>query len=233
MTSLGAAAVPPGRPPEFPGGTAGALRGNLRLGDGLHRWRPAGVIWLAARPWLGCGWLITGYQELRGSEKAAFRNGGAEVEGSAVAGVAGSGAGIGGASCGWRAAFLHGVIPGASRSARQVTLGELVPRIPGPSAWPGAVAAVSVSIIYVFSGSAGASPAYALVTVSLILACRNAGYFAAGRLALPRARNLLRRPRPVGAVTAAGVPSRTGMARPAPASARFTSRGARIPEPAS
>jgi thiosulfate dehydrogenase [quinone] large subunit len=41
-----------------------------------------------------------------------------------------------------------------------------------------------------FSGSAGVNPAYAIVSLFLILAWRNAGYFGLDRFALPAVRNL-------------------------------------------
>jgi uncharacterized membrane protein YphA (DoxX/SURF4 family) len=89
----------------------------------------AGVLWLAARLWLGYGWVNAGYQKLWGSEKAAFWNGGGVgVKGFATAGVAGSTAGKGAGACyGWWAGFLHSfVIPNASWIARLVTVSELV-----------------------------------------------------------------------------------------------------------
>jgi hypothetical protein len=41
-----------------------------------------------------------------------------------------------------------------------------------------------------FSGSAGVNPAYAIVSVLLILAWRNAGYLGLDRFALPAVRDL-------------------------------------------
>jgi thiosulfate dehydrogenase [quinone] large subunit len=210
----GAAAVKPGRSPESSGGIPAAPRGNLRVADWLYRSRAASVIWLVARVWLGYGWLNAGYQKLWGSEKAAFWDGGgAGVKGFAAAGVAGSTAGKGGASYGWWASFLHGfVLPNASWIARLVTVSELVIGallILGLFTGAAAVAAVALNMIYMFSGSAGVNPAYALVAVFLILAWRNAGYLGADRFALPWAGGLSRRrgagtapPRPAGAVTA-------------------------------
>jgi hypothetical protein len=50
--------------------------GNLRAADWFYRSKTASVLWLAARLWLGYGWLSAGYQKLWGSEKAVFWNGG-------------------------------------------------------------------------------------------------------------------------------------------------------------
>lgn len=178
-----------GPPPEAPAG-------NLRMADWLYRSKIASVLWLVARLWLGYGWLNAGYQKLWGSEKAAFWNGGgAGVKGFATAGVAGSKAGKGGASYGWFAQFLHGfVIPNASWIAKVVTISELVIGallILGLFTGAAAAAGLILNIVYMFSGSAGVNPAYAIVGVFLILAWRNAGYIGLDRFALPMLRKQL------------------------------------------
>jgi thiosulfate dehydrogenase [quinone] large subunit len=196
---------------------------NLRAADWLYRSRAASVLWLVARLWLGYGWLNAGYQKLWGSEKAAFWNGGgAGVKGFATAGVAGSKAGKGGASYGWFAGFLHGfVIPNASWIARVVTLSELVIGvllILGLFTGAAAVAGLTLNLIYMFSGSSGVNPAYAIVAVLLILAWRNAGFLGLDRFVLPMSRNRSRPgPRTVTPVTSPlTVP--TPVAAPEPAS---------------
>lgn len=199
------------RPPQgtlsadgAPAATAGAP-GNLRAADWLYRSRAASVLWLVARLWLGYGWLNAGYQKLWGSEKAGFWNGGgAGVKGFATAGVTGSTAGKGaGASYGWWAAFLHDfVIPNASWIAKVVTVSELVIGvllILGLFTGAAAVAGLTLNLVYLFTGSAGVNPAYAIVAVLLILAWRNAGYLGLDRFALPRARGLLYRTSPATA----------------------------------
>jgi thiosulfate dehydrogenase [quinone] large subunit len=179
-----------------PAGTPPAGRRNLRTADWLYRSKAASVLWLVARLWLGYGWLNAGYQKLWGSEKAAFWNGGgAGVKGFATAGVTGSKAGTGGASYGWFAGFLHGfVIPNASWIARVVSVSELaigVLLILGLFTGAAAVAGLALNVIYMFSGSSGVNPAYAIVAVFLILAWRNAGYLGMDRLVLPMMRNRL------------------------------------------
>jgi thiosulfate dehydrogenase (quinone) large subunit len=178
------------------GPPAGAAAENLRITDWLYRSKTASVLWLLARLWLGYGWLNAGYQKLLGSEKAAFWNGGAGVKGFAAAGVAGSKAGTGGASYGWFAAFLHGfVIPNASWIAKVVTLSELLIGallILGLLTGAAAAAGLILNIVYMFSGSSGVNPAYALVAVFLILAWRNAGYLGLDQFALPLIRSRLR-----------------------------------------
>jgi thiosulfate dehydrogenase (quinone) large subunit len=184
---------------------AGADRGNLRAADWLYRSRAASLLWLVARLWLGYGWLNAGYQKLWGSEKEAFWNGGgAGVKGFASAGVAGSAAGKGsGASYGWWAAFLHNfVIPNASWIAKLVTVSELligVLLILGLFTGAAAFAGLSLNLVYLFTGSAGVNPAYAIVAVLLILAWRNAGYLGLDRFVLPMRRGLLHRDSAVAA----------------------------------
>jgi thiosulfate dehydrogenase [quinone] large subunit len=206
-----------------PAGRRPAERGNLRAADWLYRSRAASVIWLIARLWLGYSWLNAGYQKLWGSEKAAFWNGGgAGVKGFATAGVTGSTSGKGGASYGWFAAFLHNfVIPNASWIAKVVTLSELVIGallILGLFTGLAAFAGLVLNLVYMFSGSAGVNPAYAIVSVLLILAWRNAGWIGLDRLALPMIRNRFRPgPGTVEPVTAAPT-APAPVPAPAPAS---------------
>ena len=175
-----------------------APTGNVRMADWLYRSKAAGLLWLVARLWLGYEWLSAGYQKLWGSEKAGFwTGGGAGVKGFATAGVAGSATGKGGASYGWWAGFLHNfVIPNASWIAKLVTLSELVIGvllILGLFTGAAAFAGLGLNVIYMFSGSAGVNPAYAIVSIFLILAWRNAGYFGLDRFALPMVRDLFHR----------------------------------------
>src|ERR1700678_3973265 len=183
--------------------------GNVRIADWLYRSKPASVLWLVARVWLGYGWLNAGYQKLWGSEKAVFWNGGgAGVKGFATAGVAGSKAGTGGASYGWFAGILHGfVIPNASWIAKVVTISELLigaALILGLFTGLAAIAGLVLNVIYMFSGSAGVNPAYAIVAVFLILAWRNAGYLRLDRFVFPRMHDRFRAG--TGTVTPAASP---------------------------
>lgn len=201
-------------PPETPPGD----RRNLRAADWLYRSKAASVIWLIARLWLGYGWLNAGYQKLWGSEKAAFWNGGGGVKGFATAGITGSTAGKGGASYGWWAGFLHNfVLPNASWIAKVVTVSELVIGvllILGLFTGAAAFAGLTLNLVYMFTGSAGVNPAYAIVAVLLILAWRNAGYLGLDRFILPMTRDRFR-PGP-RTVTPAASPPPTAV--PAPAS---------------
>ena len=187
--------------------------GNLWAADWFYRSKTASVLWLAARLWLGYGWLNAGYQKLWGSEKAVFWNGGgAGVKGFATAGVTGSAAGKGsGASYGWWAAFLHNfVIPNASWIAKVVTLSELLigaALILGLFTGAAAFAGLTLNLIYLFTGSAGVNPAYAIVAVLLVLAWRNAGYLGLDRIALPMVRERFHRGGSVREQPASPLPS--------------------------
>jgi thiosulfate dehydrogenase [quinone] large subunit len=124
----------------------------------------------------------------------------------AAAGVAGSATGKSGASYGWWAVFLHNfAIPNASWIAKVVTLSELAIGallLLGLFTGAAALAGLGFNIIYMFSGSAGVNPAYAIVALFLIMAWRNAGYFGLDRYALPMVRHLFRRGTHVQGATA-------------------------------
>ena len=133
-----------------------------------------------------------------GSESAAFWNGGgAAVKGFASSGVAGSATGKGGASYGWWAGFLHNfVVPNSSWIAKLVAVSEVaigVLLIVGLFTGVAAVAGIALNVIYMFSGTAGVNPAYAIVALLLIMAWRNAGFFGLDRFALPMVHDLFHR----------------------------------------
>jgi thiosulfate dehydrogenase (quinone) large subunit len=153
---------------------------NLRIPQWFFRSRTASWLWLVVRVYLGYQWLNAGYQKIWGAERAFFWfGGGAGVKGFASAGIAGSAAGNGGASYGWWAAFLHNfVIPNASWIAKFIAVSEIVIGIAlilGIFTGAAALAGLSLNVIYMFTGSAGVNPAFAVMSVLLILAWRNAG----------------------------------------------------------
>jgi thiosulfate dehydrogenase [quinone] large subunit len=138
---------------------------------------------------LGYWWLNAGYQKIWGSERSAFWfGGGAGVKGFATAGITGSATGKGGASYGWWAGFLHNfVLPNASWIAKFIALGELaigIALILGLLTGLAALAGLLLNLIYMFTGSAGVNPAYATLSVLLVLAWRNAGLLGLDRFAL-------------------------------------------------
>ena len=191
---------------------------NLRVADWLFRSSTASIVWLIVRLWLGYSWMNAGYQKIWGSEKSAFWfGGGAGVKGFATAGVAGSTAGKGGASYGWWAGFLHNfVIPNASWIGKLVALGELaigVALILGLFTGLAALGGLVFNLTYMFSGSAGVNPMYALASVGLILAWRNAGTLGLDRFVLPGAWRNHRMSRAPGR----GLHRQTTVPAPAPA----------------
>jgi thiosulfate dehydrogenase [quinone] large subunit len=159
----------------------------------LYRSDEAGLLWLVVRVWLGYQWLNAGYQKIWGAERSAFWFGnGVGVKGFATAGVAGSTAGKGGASYGWWAAFLHNFVePNASWIGKLVSLGEVligVALILGLLTGLAAAAGLTLNVIYMFSGSAGVNPMFALCSILLILAWRNAGSIGLDRFVFGGAR---------------------------------------------
>ena len=71
------------------------------------------------------------------------------------------------------------MLPNASVLAKVVSLGELLiglGLIVGLLTGAAALAGVLLNLMYMFSGSAGVNPMYALLSVLLILAWRNAGW---------------------------------------------------------
>ena len=180
------------RPIRWQTGNVEANNHNLASTDWLFRSRAASVIWLAVRLVLGYWWINAGYQKIWGSEKAGFWfGGGAGVKGFATAGVLGSATGKSGASYGWWAAFLHNfVVPNASWIAKLIALGELaigIGLVIGLFTGLAAIGGLLLNVIYMFTGSAGVNPAYAILEVPLILAWRNAGYLGLDRYALDAA----------------------------------------------
>jgi thiosulfate dehydrogenase (quinone) large subunit len=170
-------------------GMVNAPSHNLRVADWLFRSSAASLIWLVVRVWLGYQWANAGYQKIWGSEKSVFWfGGGAGVKGFATAGIVGSSSGKGGASYGWWAGFLHNfVIPNASWIAKFIALGELaigIALILGLLTGLAALAGLLLNLIYMFTGSAGVNPAYAILSMGLILGWRNAGLIGLDRFAL-------------------------------------------------
>jgi thiosulfate dehydrogenase (quinone) large subunit len=162
---------------------------TLRFPAWLYRSHGASLLWLVVRLWLGYQWVNAGYQKIWGSERSAFWFGnGLGVKGFATAGVAGSTAGKGGASYGWFAGFLHNfVIPNASWIGKFISLAEIligVALILGLLTGAAALAGLSLNIIYMFAGSAGVNPAFAILSVLLVLAWRNAGWIGLDRFIL-------------------------------------------------
>jgi len=168
---------------------------RIRATEWLFHSHEASVLWLLVRVWLGYQWINAGYQKIWGSERSAFWfGGGAGVKGFATAGVAGSATGKAGASYGWWAGFLHNfVMPNAAWIAKFISLAEILIGLAilfGFLTGAAAAAGLSLNLVYLFSGSAGVNPMYAILSVLLVLAWRNAGWFGLDRVVLPAWRRL-------------------------------------------
>ena len=87
-------------------------------------------------------------------------------------------------------------------SESEVAIGVLL--IVGLFTGVAAVAGIALNVIYMFSGTAGVNPAYAIVALLLIMAWRNAGYFGLDRFALPMVHDLLHRIGRAQAATSSG-----------------------------
>jgi thiosulfate dehydrogenase [quinone] large subunit len=78
---------------------------------------------------------------------------------------------------GWWAGFLHNfVVPNSSWIAKLVALSEVtigVLLIVGLFTGMAALAGLVLNVIYMFSGTAGVNPAYAIVALLLIMAWRD------------------------------------------------------------
>jgi thiosulfate dehydrogenase [quinone] large subunit len=162
---------------------------NVRVANWLYRSREASSLWLVVRLWLGYQWMNAGYQKIWGREHTAFISGsGAGVKGFAAAGIVGSTAGKGGASYGWWAAFLHNfVVPNASWIGQFISIAELLIGLGlllGFLTGYAALAGLALNLIYMFTRSAGVNPAYAVLSVFLVRAWRNAGWIGLDRFIL-------------------------------------------------
>ena len=86
------------------------------------------------------------------------------------------------------------MIPNASWIAKLVAVSEVaigVLLIVGLFTGVAALAGLALNVIYMFSGTAGVNPAYAIVALLLIMAWRNAGYLGLDRFALPMVHDLV------------------------------------------
>ncbi len=75
-----------------------------------------------------------------------------------------------------------------SARVSELTIGALL--ILGLFTGAVAFAGLALNVIYMFSGTSGVNPAYAIVAVFLILAWRNAGYLGLDGFVLPRIRGM-------------------------------------------
>ncbi len=155
----------------------------------LYHSQGAAWLWLVVRLWLGYKWIDAGWQKMFGAEYQSFWNGGSGISGY----VAGAKAHTTGAHAsvvyGWWVSFLTNVVgPNHSALAKIVALGEfavglglILGLLTGAAAFFGVV----FNFMYMFSGTLGVNPMYAIIGLFLIVAWQNAGMIGLDRWVLP------------------------------------------------
>jgi thiosulfate dehydrogenase (quinone) large subunit len=160
----------------------------------LARWlfasRPAAVIWLIARLYLGYEWLKSGWDKVFGPGSAAWMKSGVAVKGfSQFAATQLTKGDHPAVAYGWYKAFLTWVGNGQYHwMAKVVAVGELfigIMLILGIFTGIAALFGATLNFSYVFAGSAGVNPLFILISIGLVLAWRVAGYYGADRYLLP------------------------------------------------
>ena len=147
----------------------------------------AAWIWLVARLWLGYEWLHAGWEKVR---SPAWMDGGKALQGFIKGAIAAANEPEHPqVAYGWWVNFLEWVSDNASWMAKLVAIGETVIGIclilglfTGIMAFFGVV----LNLSFMFSGSAGVNPAFAILGLLLVLAWRNAGWYGLDRFVLPK-----------------------------------------------
>lgn len=186
-----------------------------RLARWLFESRQAAWIWLIARLWLGWTWLHAGWGKVFGGEitlrfwdwdqrqyaltgdaNIGWVRSSGEVEvGDAVAGFADQAIKASSGphpevAYGWYVAFLEWIrdfaypVMGPLVAVGEVVIGVLL--ILGLATGVAAALGALLNFTYAFAGAAGENPAMILVSVLLILAWRDAGWYGLDRWWLPR-----------------------------------------------
>jgi thiosulfate dehydrogenase [quinone] large subunit len=140
-----------------------------------------------ARLWLGYEWLHAGWEKL---QSPAWMDGGKALQGFVKGAIAASNEPEHPqVAYGWWVNFLGWVSDNASWMAKLVAVGEtaigiclILGLFTGVMAFFGVV----LNLSFMFSGSAGVNPAFAIVGLLLVLAWRYAGWYGLDRWVLPR-----------------------------------------------
>ena len=162
-----------------------------RVAGWLYGTTAAAWIWLVVRLYLGYEWINAGWPKLFGSEHAAWRGSGAAVKGYLTyASTQLSKGDHPAVAYGWYKSFLDWVVSsGAYHSVSWiVSIGEVavgVALILGAFTGIAAFFGVVMNFSYMFSGSAGVNPLFAILGIFLVLAWRIAGYYGLDRWLLP------------------------------------------------
>jgi thiosulfate dehydrogenase [quinone] large subunit len=150
----------------------------------------SGTIWLVVRLILGWNW-ISGSIEKFGSYSGGWANGSA-VQGFAKGGLAqmtGAHPSVIGGTFGWNKAWLTWVADTGYRFIGplipflELTVGVLL--VLGLFTGLGAALGLLMNLSFLFAGSDGVNPAYALAALAIIAAWRVAGYYGLDRWVLP------------------------------------------------
>jgi thiosulfate dehydrogenase [quinone] large subunit len=161
-----------------------------RIARWLFASRPAAIMWLIARLYLGYEWLKAGWDKVFGAESAAWMKSGVAVKGfSEFAATQLTKGDHPAVAYGWYKSFLNWIADGQYHwLAKVVAVGEVVIGVmlilgifTGIAAFLGAM----LNFSYIFAGSAGVNPLFILISTGLILAWRVAGYYGTDRFLLP------------------------------------------------
>jgi thiosulfate dehydrogenase [quinone] large subunit len=153
--------------------------------------KQAAVIWLVARVYLGYEWLAAGWPKLFGEQSDAWVGDGSAVRGYLEFATSELSQGDHPAlAYGWWKAFLDWTISSGAYEpiAWIVAVGEVavgIALILGLFTGIAAFFGVVMNFSYMFSGSAGVNPLYAILGIFLVLSWRNAGYYGLDRWVLP------------------------------------------------
>lgn len=151
----------------------------------------AAWLWLVVRLYLGYEWINAGWPKLFGAEHDAWIGNGAAVKGYVEFATTQLRQGDHPAlAYGWYQSFLEWTVSsGAYRViAWVVAVGEVtvgVALILGAFVGIAAFFGVVMNFSYMFAGSAGVNPLFAILGVFLVLAWRVAGYYGLDRWLLP------------------------------------------------
>ncbi len=162
-----------------------------RVAAWLYGSTAAAWIWLVVRLYLGYEWINAGWPKLFGSERSAWTGNGSAVKGYLEYASSQLSKGDHPAvAYGWYKSFLDWVVSsGAYHSvAWIVAVGEVavgILLILGAFTGIAAFFGVVMNFNYMFAGSAGVNPLFAILGIFLVLAWRNAGYFGLDRWLLP------------------------------------------------
>ncbi|MGO9196190.1 MAG: DoxX family protein [Acidimicrobiales bacterium] len=152
--------------------------------------KPASIIWLVVRIFVGEQWISAGVSKLWGAENPSFwNNGGVGLVGFAKGAIAQSKGPYAQVHYNWWVNFLHNfVIPNAGWIAKLVSLGEFAIGCAiclGLFTGLAAFAGIVLNFTYVFSGAVSSNPVLIILSMLLVLAWRNAGFIGADGFLLP------------------------------------------------